>query len=215
MALPVALGPRYRKVLTVAAWAFILIVSRATVWSGGWSARSWTVKAIVRAKTVERYRGSYDLAYQEYGLVRTNIAGDDLWLGAGGAKLVNGVRELVQQKMAPDENILIAPYWTTFYPILGKKSPVWEIYFLFPQPKEKQEEMISDLRKKNVKWAIICNQSLDGRDELRFSNTHSYMWQYLMENFEPVAVDLLPSGCQFLHRKEKIGKVKSGEATVL
>jgi hypothetical protein len=204
MALPASFGPRQRKVLLIGVWAFIIIVSRVTVWEAGWKVHGWPLNAAINALAVERYHRSYDLAYQDYGLVRTNIRGQDLWLPMDQAKLVHDVTENVQQRMAPDENILIAPHWTTFYPILGKKSPVWEIYFLFPQSRSKQEEMINDLERKNVNWALICNWPLDGRDELRFSNTHSYMWQYLMENFEPVSVDTLPAECQCRHRKERM-----------
>ncbi len=204
MALPAAFGERHKRVLTIGAWAFILVVSRVTVWSGGWSARSWPLKAPVNA--LVRYHGNLDLAYREYGFVRTEIRGDDLWIDMATAKTINDVKKLVGQKLAPDENILIAPYWPGFYPILRKKSPVWENYFLLPQPREKQEEMINDLERKNVNWVIVQNPPLDGREELRLSNTHAYMWQYLMENFERVETDLLPPDFQFRHRKKVDGK---------
>jgi len=204
MAIPAAFDQRYKRVLTIGAWAFILIASRATVWSGGWSARSWPLKVPVNA--LVRYHGNLDLAYREYGFVRTEIRGDDLWIDTATAKTINDVKKLVGQKLAPDENILIAPYWPGFYPILRKKSPVWENYFLLPQPREKQEEMINDLERKNVNWVIVQNPPLDGREELRFSNTHAYMWQYLMENFERVDTDLLPPDFQFRHRKKVDGR---------
>ena len=202
MAIPAAFDQRYKRVLTIGAWAFILIASRATIWEGGWSARSSLIKVPVKA--LVRYHGNLDIAYREYGFVRTEIRGDDLWIDTATAKTINDVKKLVGQKLAPDENILIAPYWPGFYPILRKKSPVWENYFLLPQSKEKQEEMIGDLERKNVNWAILENPPLDGREELRFSNTHAYMWQYLMENFGRVDTDLLPEGVQLRRRTEKI-----------
>ena len=200
MTLPAVFGQRYRKVLTVGVWSFLLVASWTTVWV----VRCISVKAAVKAVAAPRYHGSFDLAYRNYNFVRTNVRGEDLWLATDKAKLVQDVTAMVEQRVSPDEAILIAPYWTTFYPILRKKSPAWEIYFLFPQSRSKQEEMINDLERKTVNWALICNEALDGRDELRFSNTHSYLWQYLMENFEPVGVDVLPNECQFLHRKERI-----------
>jgi hypothetical protein len=202
MAIPAAFDQRYKRVLTIGAWAFILIASRATIWEGAWSARSSLIKVPVKA--LVRYHGNLDIAYREYGFVRTEIRGDDLWIDTATAKTINDVKELVGQKLAPDENILIAPYWPGFYPILRKKSPVWENYFLLPQPKERQEEMIDDLERKNVNWVIVQNPPLDGRDELRFSNTHAYMWQYLMEKFERVDTDLLPPDLQLRHRTKKI-----------
>lgn len=201
LALPAAFDQRYKRVLTIGAWAFIIIVSRATVWRGGLIAKA--LPLTVQANAVARH-GDIDLAYQEHGFVRTNIRGDDLWIDMATAKTINEVKELVRQKVAPDEDILIAPYWPGFYPILRKKSPVWENYFLLPQPRMKQEEMINDLERKNVNWAIVEDPPLDGRDELRFSNTHAYMWQYLMENFERVDTDLLPADFQLRHRTKKV-----------
>jgi hypothetical protein len=127
-----------------------------------------------------------------------------LWLPPDESLMVNNMKALVQRNVPLNETILIAPYWPTFYPILGKKSPVWEIYFLFPQSKQKQYRMIADLSSNNVKWAIVCNQRLDNREELSFSHTHNDLWQYLMENFQPVDVDWLPRECQWRHRTEKI-----------
>ena len=207
MAIPAAFNQRYKRVLTIGAWAFILLVSRATVWTGRWSPYAGPVKAMVHAKVVERYHGDYDLAYREYGFVRTDIGGDDLWIDTATAKTIDDVKKLVSQKLAPDEDILIAPVWPGFYQILRKKSPVWEIYFLFPQPRGKQEEMIADLERKNVNSAIICNWPLDGRDDLRFSNTHAYMWQYLMEKFEHVDTDLLPAECQLRQKIQRQGEM--------
>ncbi len=207
IALPAAFNQRYKKVLTIGAWTFILLVSRATAWTGKWSTYVGPLKAMVHAKVVERYHGDYDLAYREYGFVRTDIGGDDLWIDTATAKTIDDVKNLVSQKLAPNEDVLIAPIWPGFYQILHKKSPVWEIYFLFPQPRGKQEEMIADLERKNVNWAIICNWPLDGRDDLRFSNTHAYMWQYLMEKFEHVDTDLLPAECQLRQKIQRQGEM--------
>ena len=46
--------------------------------------------------------------------------------------------------------------------------------------------MISELKTHNVQWVILGDIALDGRDDLRFRNTHNLLWQYLMESFKPV-----------------------------
>ena len=62
--------------------------------------------------------------------------------------------------------------------------------------------MIEELNKKNVNWVILGDVPLDGRDELRFKNTHPLIWQHLMQNFE-VVEQTLPYNHQLLHRKTK------------
>ena len=78
---------------------------------------------------------------------------------------------------------------------------MWDIYFLFPETKERQKQIIEELDKKNVNWVILGDVPLDNRDELRFKNTHALVWQQLMQNFE--VVETLPYNHQLLHRKTK------------
>ena len=47
---------------------------------------------------------------------------------------------------------------------------------------------------------MLRDYALDGRDELRFSNTNPIVSQYLRENFEPVPMAGLPPDTIILHR---------------
>ena len=73
--------------------------------------------------------------------------------------------------------------------------------YYFPATTQRQEAMIHELAAKNVNWAIISDTPLDKREDLRFSATHKLVWQYLMENFEPVESACLPKSMKILHRK--------------
>jgi len=86
--------------------------------------------------------------------------------------------------------------------ILHRDSPLWEIYFLFPVPAEKQQRMIEEIDRKNVNWAIVCHQlRLDGRDDLEFEDTHQYLWQHIDSKFKRLPTEGLPLSCELLHRK--------------
>ncbi|MDQ6653642.1 MAG: hypothetical protein M3Y84_12980, partial [Acidobacteriota bacterium] len=133
----------------------------------------------------------------------TDIRGDKLWIANDIAKIVNNVKALNNDIIPASDDILVAPYWTALYPILQKASPLWEIYFLFPQSLNKQQGMVEDLERKQVNWALVCHFYLDDRPELAFHNTHSYVWQHLVTNFETVhngLTDGLPPDCELLHR---------------
>lgn len=134
--------------------------------------------------------------------LKQNIINDSIWIDKDIANLIEKVKRINQQLVSQNEGFLIAPHWTTFYPILQRQSPLWDIYFLFPETKERQKQMIEELNKKNVNWVILGDVPLDGRDELRFKNTHPLIWQHLMQNFE-VVEQTLPYNHQLLHRKTK------------
>ena len=134
--------------------------------------------------------------------VKQNIINDSIWMDKDIANLIKKVAQINIKLVAENEGFLIAPHWTTFYQILQRKSPLWDIYFLFPETKERQKQMIEELDKKKVNWVILGDVPLDNRDELRFKNTHPLIWQHLMQNFE-VVEQTLPYNHQLLHRKTK------------
>lgn len=148
------------------------------------------------------YLGSpfFRLCYQT-PCVPYALHGETLWLRAGERQLIETIRHIVAERVRPEEGIFIAPHWPTFYSILQRPSPTWQIYFIFPEGMDRQEEIISDLRKNKVQWVILGDTALDRREALRFRHTHSFVWLFLMQEFEPVAVEGLPAGYQLLRSK--------------
>ncbi len=134
--------------------------------------------------------------------VQKKIGSDRIWIDLGTANLIDTVSTINSQLVKQNEGLLIAPHWPMFYPILGRKSPVWDIYLLFPETDTRQKEMIEELRKQNVNWIILGDVALDGRDDLRFKNTHPLLYQHFKDKFEVVANKGLPENYQLLHRRQ-------------
>jgi len=134
--------------------------------------------------------------------VRSNISGDSIWINRYSAYIIYNIKLLVKQHVGSDDEILLAPYMPGMYCILNRKSPLWLTYFVLPEPKAQQHEMIKNLKEKNVKWALISTNAIDRRDDLGFRNTHRLVWQYFMENFERVATPMLPPIYLLLHKRE-------------
>lgn len=132
--------------------------------------------------------------------VEKSIIGDQIWMDKGIANLIEKVSQINEQLVQPNEGLLIAPHWTTLYPILQRKSPLWDIYFLFPETEDRQKEMIQQLRDRNVNWVILGDVPLDGREDLRFKNTHPLVWHHLRQDFE-VMEQKIPYNHQLMHRK--------------
>jgi len=134
-------------------------------------------------------------------LEKVDIRGDKIWMSPYSANLIRSVKRISEEMAGEKQKLLIAPHWTTFYPILGRISPLRETYFLFRETEARQREMTRELDEQGVDWVILGDVALDGRDELRFRNTHCLIWRYILDNFEAVQVEGLPKNYQLLKRK--------------
>jgi len=87
-------------------------------------------------------------------------------------------------RYAPDgEAILVTPLWPGAYSILDRRAPVWEIYALWPRSEAFQLKEIERLKTAMPRLIVVVDTPLDGREELRFSNTHPLFMRYIKDNF--------------------------------
>lgn len=115
--------------------------------------------------------------------VDVNIAGHNLQVDPGTAKDIELLRKLSSE--IPEGHSLVAtPFWPGAYALLNRKSPTWEIYALFPKSPEFEYTEIDRIKASNPSKVILMDFALDGRDELRFKNTHPRTYQYIIENFD-------------------------------
>lgn len=75
----------------------------------------------------------------------------------------------------------IAPRWPGIYPLIGRRNPVWEIYAIVPRDAEFENREIAHLQQANLAYAIIVDAPLDGREDLRFSQTHPLTLKYISD----------------------------------
>lgn len=124
--------------------------------------------------------------YSSQQCVEANLAGDNIQIDKGTASNLLVFDRLAGQ-FAPDgQSFLAAPFTPGIYAALQRKSPMWEIYALFPRSNEAQQAEIARIEAANIGFAVIHDLPLDGRDELRFRNTHPLIDQYIREHFEPL-----------------------------
>ncbi|HOP47205.1 MAG TPA: hypothetical protein PK874_06040 [Desulfobacteraceae bacterium] len=133
--------------------------------------------------------------------VKEDIHGEELWVYRYIARSIRCVTEINRQKVPPDEGFLLIPHWPGVYPVLERRSPLWDIYLLFRETEKRQNQMIKELKEKNVNWVILGDIALDGRNDFRFRNTHALVWRHLMDEFENIESDCLPRNYQLLRRK--------------
>ena len=180
IALPWLVKGRYPRTLAAALLAAVVLLS------------------MVAALTVTPYYQK--LSAPEGAFTDIDVRGSHLQVYASTANLIHSV-ERIERRAGDGEQLLIAPHWPGFYPLLQRKSPLWEIYFLFPETEARQREMIRDLEAQKVTWIILGDVPLDGRDELRFRHTHPLLWQYFLAHYQPVQAEGLPGHYQVLNRR--------------
>jgi hypothetical protein len=151
--------------------------------------------------TVGKVHPYYQKIIQPQGnFVQVNLRGENLWIDTYTAKIIQTVIQIDTELVSPEEGFIIAPHWPAFYPILQRKSPWWDTYLAWRISEPEARKMISDLQTHRVNWILLGDVALDGRDDLRFRNTHRLVWEYIIENFQPVPNSGLPDNFQLLRR---------------
>jgi hypothetical protein len=125
--------------------------------------------------------------------VEVEIAGKTLQIDPGTANDIAMLRQLAVQ-FAPNGQAFIAtPFWPGAYALLERKSPMWEIYALFPRDESFEKKEIEHIKASRPEFAFIFDLPLDGRDELRFKNTHPLINQYILDNFDSASIAQNPA----------------------
>lgn len=115
-----------------------------------------------------------------------DVRGDALRMSESAAVPVEAIEGLARRYMPVGGTLLAAPVWPGAYALLGIRSPVWEIYPLFPRSDSFQLHEISRLQQTHPPLVLVYDIGVDGRQDLRYANTHPLIWGYLQTNYRPI-----------------------------
>jgi hypothetical protein len=115
--------------------------------------------------------------------VKMEISGSELHVLADTADDVRLLRSLADEYAADGRSFIATPFWPGAYPLLGRKSPMWAIYALHPRNRAAQQLEIERIKAAKPGFILIHDFPLDGREELRFRNTHPLIHQFILDNF--------------------------------
>ena len=139
-------------------------------------------------------------------LVAAKVGGWTVWMPLPMATFIDGTARFNASMVRPDEGFLIVPHiGPGMYAILNRESPLWQSYFLQPQPEWWQQPMIDELERNHVDWVLLDDVRGDGHEELRFRHTHRLIWEYIEREFDVFPVDGLPKDMVLLRRRTAPG----------
>jgi hypothetical protein len=116
-----------------------------------------------------------------------NVAGDVLKVEPQMADILTTLKSAVDQYAPNGRSFVVTPLWPGAYAFLGRKSPMREIYGVFPRGDEFQRREIERIKAAQPGLVLTLNIALDGRDNMRFSNTHPLIERFIRDNFEPIS----------------------------
>ena len=147
--------------------------------------------------------------YANPDCVKVEVSGSVLNVLPEREKEILFFRELVAVYAPDNENILITPLMPGMYPLLQKVSPMKDSFAIFKQNEKEQQLEIERIKRADPSVILIWDLALDGRDDLRFKNTHSLIYQYILEQFDPINVVSPNSDYHIYRRIEKTTKLLS------
>ena len=137
----------------------------------------------------------------EPSLRRSLVGHDQIWLSRQKSGDLQTIKDALSSEGSPAASILIAPDMPGLYAVLGKTSPIWDPYPLFPAQVERQRQVIEDLIEKNVSWALISTRGHDEMEARQFPLTHPLVWQHILNEFDPVPIPGLPGELRLFRRR--------------
>lgn len=118
--------------------------------------------------------------------VKHAVGADNLLIDPSTAADLDLLQGLTDRYAQHSRSFVSVPLMPGAYAAFGRKAPVWEIYPLFPRSAAFEQTEISRIANADPGFVLISDVALDGRDDLRFRNTHPLTEQYLRTHFEEI-----------------------------
>ncbi len=118
-----------------------------------------------------------------------SVTGDEILIKNRQKHLITSLRTNIIEPGEPEDRIFFAPSLAGLYRIFELKAPVWDSYPIWPPSDREAQQMIKDLSRPEVSWAIISHSAISNR---HFWDTHPRIWAYLRENLDETRVRRFP-----------------------
>lgn len=110
-------------------------------------------------------------------LLRRDAGGWAIDTSQPDARILETAAELCAD--AGSASLFAAPAFPALYARLRFDAPVYDTFSLYPAGERAQQDMIEGIERARTPVAIVSDAPVDGREELRFSQTHPLVWAHL------------------------------------
>ena len=128
-------------------------------------------------------------------LVPDDAAGETVLIPEPQRKALTDLEQIVRARIRPEEPLFIAPFDVGLYPLLGRRSPTWELYMLWSATEAQERRMHEQLTAGRVDWVLMAMTEISGHPGTYFPDSHPRIWQHLQNHF--VAVEWPRGGIPF------------------
>jgi len=140
--------------------------------------------------------------YVSPSCVDASVGKDRMKIEQGAVNDLAMLDNLATQYAPGAQPFIATPFWPGAYAALHRKSPMWEIYALFPRGAAFEQVEIGRIKAADPGFALIIDIAIDGNDASRFRNTHPLVYQYIVANFEPMGAYMGNSSYQIFRRRQ-------------
>jgi len=156
---------------------------------------AWMLLALGAIGVPARPVFQYALHRREY--VTQSVGPDRLRMPLAQAKGLACIGRSVEGQCS-GQNVLALPDLPGLYPVLGRRSPVWESYADWPASGPRQEEMINQITGNNVGCVVLNEDGVAGETRLRFAATHPLVYRFILKNATIVPSECVPRSMKLL-----------------
>lgn len=90
---------------------------------------------------------------------------------------------------------------------LQTRSPLWELYFLYPRSDEFQAREIEAMQKNKVSLILLNRKAaIDGRADLRIEHTNPKLVAYIVSHYQR-SDEALPEGFEIFYSPPQCGSL--------
>lgn len=149
---------------TLIKWSLLLFLCASSIWVMHVYQDGWQCRSASQCVSVE-------------------VSGSQVRVIPNVAKDITLLRQLAKDYTPNGESFLTVPNWPGAYALLERRSPIWEIYALFPRSEEFERKEIERIKAAQPKFVFVLDLPLDRREELRYRNTHPVTHQFILDNY--------------------------------
>lgn len=158
-------------------------------WEAAWRRASTTTGAVLLAVIACANLAHSHRLYAMTGrqaYLPVEIGGSTIMVQDHEARAIEAVRDISSRLVGPSEPLWIAPDRTMMYCATDRRSPVWQLFDLYPREEGFQRRMIDELESSGTDWAILSDAPVAGDPARTLATLLPLVRQYVAERFEQV-----------------------------